>query len=70
MPAIFTLANKGQNGVGLMGRYKLISLTAVIATYASSFYVWHRVVGYNKTNAMEQAYAKHHKMLRNLIIQQ
>lgn len=41
---------------------------AVIGTYATTFYIWHRYVGYGSRPRDEQTYAKNVKMLRNMII--
>lgn len=53
-----------------MKRMPLGGLAIVVSTFCGSFYVWHRIVGYNSQVAMEQAYAKNFKMLRNVLIQQ
>ena len=47
VPAGFTLANGGKNGVGLMRVRPGVSALIVIATWFSSFYIWHRIVGYS-----------------------
>ena len=70
VPAVFTVANGGRNGSGLMRRNPTISLAAIVGTYVTTFYLWHRIVGYNKQAQNEQLYAKNVKMLRNLLIKQ
>jgi hypothetical protein len=70
VPAFFTVANGGRDGIGLMRRSKALSIPAIIFTYMVTYYTWHRVVGYSKDVALEQTYAKNHKMLRNMLIKQ
>lgn len=69
-PTLFTVLNNNRDGLGFMKRKWFISLPVVIGTYITSFYVWHRIVGYNNQAYLEQTYAKNVKMLRNLIIKQ
>ena len=66
----FTVANGGRGGLSLMGKKPLIAIVSVVGTYMTSFYVWHRIVGYNRQVQNEQLYAKNIKMLRNLLIKQ
>ncbi len=60
--------NGGRNGISLMKSKPLLSVPMTVGVYIGSFFVWHRTVGFNSEVAMEQAYAKNHKMLRNLMI--
>ncbi len=67
-PATMTVLAGGRNGLGFSRANKLIAIGAFVGIYASSFYVWHRLVGYNNQEYYEQNYAKNVKMLRNVII--
>ena len=49
-------------------RRSRIAIPAIAVTYGTYFYLFHRLVGYNKQASNEQAFAKNHKMLRNIII--
>ena len=68
--AVSTILNGGYGGYELIKRRWPLSLPAIAITYCSYFFVFHRLVGYNNDVYNEQAYAKNHKMLRNLIIKQ
>jgi hypothetical protein len=63
-----TFLNGGKDGMRLLKRRWAIATPVIAATYALYFYAFHRQVGYNNQVYSEQAYAKNHKMLRNLII--
>lgn len=54
----------------LIKRRYSVAVPAIAVTYCSLFYVFHRIAGYNNLAYNEQAYAKNHKMLRNIIIKQ
>ena len=68
--AVSTYLNGGRGGLDLIKRRYPISVPAIIGTYVAFFSVIHRLVGYNNQVYNEQAYAKNHKMLRNVIIRQ
>ena len=70
VPTAATVLNGGKNGIGLMRRYPFITTIGTLFTVVSSFYIWHRIVGYNNLAITEQQYAKEIKMLRNLLIKQ
>jgi hypothetical protein len=68
--AVSTFLNGGRGGYELIKKRWAIATPAIALTYASFFFVFHRLVGYNNQSYSEQAYAKNHKMLRNIIIKQ
>jgi len=70
VPAIFTVLNNNRDGWGLMKRKWYLSVPCTIGTFMVTFFIWHRIVGYNNEAYYEQQYAKNVKMLRNLIIKQ
>ncbi len=63
-----TVLNGGRDGLALLKKRWCIAGPAVVGIYATYFFVFHRLVGYNNQVYNEQAFAKNHKMLRNLII--
>lgn len=65
---VSTFLNGGKDGLQLLKKRWAIAVPAIAVTYAVYFYAFHRQVGYNNQVYSEQAYAKNHKMLRNLII--
>ena len=69
-PAVSTILAGGRDGLGLAKRNRLVGFALFTGIYVSSFYVWHRIVGYNNAAYYEQNYAKNVKMLRNMIIRQ
>ena len=69
-PALCTVLAGGRNGLGWSRAHRLLSLPLVVGTYAGSFFLWHRIVGYNSNDYYEQTFAKNVKMLRNLSIRQ
>ena len=69
-PAVTTVLAGGRDGLGLARRNKLAGFAVFAGLYMSSFYVWHRIVGFNSDAYYEQNYAKNVKMLRNMIIRQ
>ena len=69
-PALCTVLAGGRNGLGWQRANRFLALPLLVGTYASTFYVWHRVVGYNSAEYYEQTFAKNVKMLRNLNIRQ
>lgn len=68
--AVSTVLSGGRGGLELVKRKWPIAVPAVAVTYMTYFYIFHRLVGFNNQVYSEQAYAKNHKMLRNLIIKQ
>ncbi len=71
VPALLTVANRGRNGVEFLTKSRsYIGWPVLVGCYMSSFYVWHRYVGFNRQVQMEQSYAKNIKMMRNFIIRQ
>ena len=70
VPTLFTVANGGRNGIGLMGKRRGIATGTTIGVFVVSFWIWHRIVGYSNRAVNEQTYAKNVKMLRNLLIKQ
>ena len=70
MPALSTVMAGGKDGFGYMKRNKLVGLALIFGTFVSSYYVWHRIVGFNKQAYFEQQYAHNVKSLRNLLIKQ
>ena len=66
--AASTYLNGGRGGLDLIKKRWPIAVPVIAGTYATFFYVIHRYVGYNNQTYNEHAYAKNHKMLRNLII--
>ncbi len=56
--------------MGLARKNRVAGFALFAGIYMGSFYVWHRVVGYNSAAYYEQNYAKNVKMLRNIIIRQ
>jgi len=69
-PAVSTILAGGRDGLGLAKRNRLAGFALFTGIYVSSFYVWHRIVGFNNAAYYEQNYAKNVKMLRNMIIRQ
>ena len=69
-PALCTLLAGGKNGLGWSRANRFLALPLLAGTFAGSFFVWHRIVGYNSAEYYEQAFAKNVKMLRNLNIRQ
>ena len=69
-PTVTTLLAGGRGGYQWSGAHKVRATGLFAAIFVSSFWGWHRIVGYNKTVKMEQEYAKNQKMLRNIIIRQ
>ena len=69
-PAVLTVLNGGRDGLGFARRNRLLAVPLLVGIYASSFWAWHRVVGYNNQSYYEQNFAKNAKMLRNVIIRQ
>ena len=69
-PAALTILNGGRDGLGFARRNRILAAPLFVGIYASSFFVWHRLVGYNNQSYYEQNYAKNVKMLRNIIIRQ
>lgn len=67
---VSTYLNGGRGGLDLIKRRYSVAVPAIAVTYCSLFYVFHRIAGYNNLAYNEQAYAKNHKMLRNIIIKQ
>ena len=67
-PAVTTVMNGNRNGLGLIRSKPVFGLPLFAVIYASSFWMWHRYVGYSAESYYEQNYAKNHKMLRNLMI--
>jgi hypothetical protein len=65
---VSTVLNGGRGGYELIKRRWGLAGPAIIGIYMTYFYVFHRFAGYNNQVYNEQAYAKNHKMLRNLII--
>ena len=53
---------------GLLRRNILLRGALGTGIFVGSFYVFHRLVGYNARAASEQAFAKNVKMLRNIIV--
>ena len=47
IPTICTVLNGGRNGIGFMRSRPVISGCMTIGVFVFSFYVWHRIVGYN-----------------------
>ena len=56
--------------MGLARKNRVAGFALFAGIYMGSFYVWHRVVGYNSAAYYEQNYAKNVKILRNIIIRQ
>ena len=54
--------------MGLAKKNRVAGFALLAGIYMSSFYVWHRIVGFNNAAYYEQNYAKNVKMLRNIII--
>ena len=69
-PALATILAGGRDGMGLARRNRVGGVALFAGIYMGSFYVWHRIVGYNSDAYYEQNYAKNVKMLRNIIIRQ
>ena len=69
-PALCTVLAGGRNGTGWASRNRFLSVPLLAGTFVGSFFVWHRVAGYNSVEYYEQAYAKGVKMLRNINIRQ
>ena len=67
---VSNILNGNKGGIDLLKKRYGLALPAVAFTYATYFFIFHRQVGYNNQVYNEQAYAKNHKMLRNLIIRQ
>ena len=70
VPIIFTYANGGRNGFGLMLKHKTIAVATFFGTWAVGWFIWHRIVGYSTRAYNEQLYARNTKMLRNALIKQ
>ena len=68
--AASTFISGGRGGYELIKRRWPIAVPVIAGTYATYFFVFHRIAGYNNQVYTEQAYAKNHKMLRNIIIRQ
>jgi hypothetical protein len=68
--AVSIILNGGRGGYDLIKKRWCTAVPAIAVTYASFFFVFHRLVGYNNQAYNEQAFAKNHKMLRNIIIKQ
>lgn len=62
------LAEKNQGGYNWAKSKPLLSVPLLIGTFTSSFFLWHRYVGYNQQAVLEQNFAKNFKMLRNIQI--
>ena len=62
--------NGGRGGINWHNANKGKSYMLGAIIFGTSWWAWHRVVGYNQQSKMEQEYAKNQKMLRNLIIRQ
>ena len=69
-PAAATILAGGRDGLGFAKRNRVAGFALFAGMYMTSFYVWHRIVGYNNDAYYEQNYAKNVKMLRNIIIRQ
>ena len=69
-PAVTTILAGGRDGMGLAKKNRGAGFALFAGIYMGSFYVWHRIVGYNSAAYYEQNYAKNVKMLRNIIIRQ
>ena len=69
-PTLFTILNNNRDGIGFMKNKWYISVPMILGTYITTFYIWHRIVGYNNQAYLEQTYSKNVKMLRNLLIKQ
>ena len=69
-PALCVVLAGGRNGLGWSRSYRLLSIPLLVGTFAGSFFVWHRIVGYNSNDYYEQTFAKNVKILRNLNIKQ
>ena len=69
-PAVATVLAGGRDGLGFARRHRAAGFALFAGLYMGSFYVWHRIVGFNSDAYYEQNYAKNVKMLRNLIIRQ
>ena len=62
--------NGGRGGIDLIRKRWPIAIPAIAGTYAAFFFIFHRIAGFSNQVYNEQAYAKNHKMLRNIIIRQ
>ena len=56
------------SGVAVMKRQPLLWAAASAGCFMSSWFVWHRIVGYNQKSKDEIDYAKLVKQLRNVNI--
>lgn len=52
-PPLFTMLNNNRDGIGFMRRKWYISVPITLGTFITSFYVWHRIVGYNNQAYLE-----------------
>mmetsp|Transcript_3952 Transcript_3952/g.2917 ORF Transcript_3952/g.2917 Transcript_3952/m.2917 type:complete len:155 (+) Transcript_3952:28-492(+) len=69
-PAICVVLNGNKNGIGFMKRNPLISACIWVGTFMTSFFVWHRIVGYNNHEKSVQDFSKVVRMTRNIQIKQ
>ena len=70
MPFIFNIINGGSNGRDFIRRQKVASGALATVFFMLNFFTWNRVVGFRSDDYYCHLYAKNHKMLRNIMIQQ
>ena len=70
LPLVFNVMNGGSKGIDFVRRKPLIAGPLSLVYFTVNFYIWNRVVGFRSEDYMCHIYAKNHKMLRNILIQQ
>mmetsp|Transcript_11459 Transcript_11459/g.11463 ORF Transcript_11459/g.11463 Transcript_11459/m.11463 type:complete len:151 (-) Transcript_11459:52-504(-) len=65
-PSILVVLNGNKNGIGYARAHPIISSVLFMGTFVGSFFVWHRLVGYNNHDYYVLNFAKNVKQLRNI----